>query len=171
MHAMTILVALVAFLVLALVLAMLYSRYRQKLMLHQERMSALEKGTSIPLGPEPAPWSPRVYLLRGLIWTFSGAALIVCLLGLAWASSRPQSATLVAMRAREISHSLEIPIDQARQIAEKDQAAERQGMPLGIALLGVIPLAVGLAYLLFYFTDDSRKRLAAEAGNPTALKP
>jgi amino acid transporter len=171
MHAMTILVALVAFLVLALVLAMLYSRYRQKLMLHQERMSALEKGTSIPLGPEPAPWSPRVYLLRGLIWTFSGAALIVCLLGLAWASSRPQSATLVAMRAREISRSLEIPIDQARQIAEKDGAAERQGMPLGIALLGVIPLAVGLAYLVFYFTDDSRKRLAAEAGNPTAPTP
>ena len=171
MHAMAILVALVAFLVLALVLAMLYSRYRQKLMLHQERMSALEKGTSIPLGPEPAPWSPRVYLLRGLIWTFSGAALIVCLLGLAWASSRPQSATLVAMRAREISRSLEIPIDQARQIAEKDGAAERQGMPLGIALLGVIPLAVGLSYLVFYFTDDSRKRLAAEAGNPTAPTP
>jgi len=64
--------------------------------------------------------------------------------------------------AREISRSLEIPIDQARQIAEKDQA-ERQGMPLGIALLGVIPLAVGLAYLVFYFNDDSRKRLAAEA--------
>ena len=171
MHAMTILVALVAFLVLALVLAMLYSRYRQKLMLHQERMSALEKGTSIPLGPEPAPWSPRVYLLRGLIWTFSGAALIVCLLGLAWASSRPQSATLVAMRAREISRSLEIPIDQARQIADKDGAAERQGMPLGIALLGVIPLAVGLAYLVFYFTDDSRKRLAAEGGNRIAPTP
>jgi len=77
----------------------------------------------------------------------------------------------VAMRAREISRSLEIPIDQARQIAEKDGAAERQGMPLGIALLGVIPLAVGLAYLVFYFTDDSRKRLAAEAGNPTAPTP
>jgi cadmium resistance protein CadD (predicted permease) len=44
-------------------------------------------------------------------------------------------------------------------------------MPLGIALLGVIPLAVGLAYLVFYFTDDSRKRLAAEAGNPTAPTP
>jgi len=39
------------------------------------------------------------------------------------ASSRPQSATLVAMRAREISPlSPKIPIDQARQIAEKDGA-------------------------------------------------
>ena len=92
------------------------------------------------------------------------------LLGIAWSSSRPQSAEFVAMRAREISRYLEIPIDQAGQIAEKDQA-ERQGMPPGIALLGVIPLAVGLAYLVFYFTDDSRKRLAAEDGTPTALKP
>ena len=164
-------VALAAFLTFLLVLAVLYYRYRQKLMLHQERMSALENGTSIPLGPEPDPWSPRVYLLRGLIWSFSGAALIVCLLGLAWASSRPQSATLVAMRAREISRSLEIPIDQARQIAEKDGAAQNEGVPPGIAVLGVIPLAVGLAYLVFYFTDDSRKRLAAEAGNPTAPTP
>ena len=45
-------VALVAFLTFVLVLAVLYLRYRQKLMLHQERMSALEKGTSIPLGRE-----------------------------------------------------------------------------------------------------------------------
>jgi hypothetical protein len=75
------------------------------------------------------------------------------------------------MRAREISRSLEIPIDQARQIAEKDGAAQNEGVPPGIAVLGVIPLAVGLAYLVFYFTDDSRKRLAAEAGNPTAPTP
>jgi len=57
-------VALVAFLTFVLVLAVVYLRYRQKLMLHQERMSALEKGASIPLGPEPAAWSPRAYLLR-----------------------------------------------------------------------------------------------------------
>jgi hypothetical protein len=165
------LLTVAALLILVPVLAVLYSRYRQKLMLHQERMSALEKGTSIPLGREPAPWSPRVYLLRGLIWSFSGAALIVCLLGLAWASQRPQSATIVAMRAREISQALQIPIDQARQIAEKDQATEKQGVPPGIAVLGVVPLAVGLAYLVFYFTDDSRKQLAAEADTPTALTP
>ena len=79
-------VALAAFLTFLLILVVLYQGYRQKLMLHQERMSALEKGTSIPLGQEPAPWSPRVYLLRGLIWSFSGAALIICLLGFAWSS-------------------------------------------------------------------------------------
>ena len=46
-------VALAAFLTFLLVLAVLYLGYRQKLMLHQERMSALEKGTSIPLGRNP----------------------------------------------------------------------------------------------------------------------
>jgi amino acid transporter len=165
-----ILLALVAFLIFVLILAVLYLRYRQKLMLHQERMSALEKGTAIPLGPEPAPWSPRVYLLRGLIWSFSGAAVIVCLLGLSWSSQRPQSAEIVALRAREISQSLQIPIDQARQIAEKDQATERTGMSPGVAMLGVVPLAVGLAYLVFYFTDDARKRQAAEA-HPESVAP
>ena len=147
--------------VLVLVLAGLYLRYRQKLMLHQERMAALEKGTAIPLGPEPAPWSPRAYLLRGLIWSFSGAALIVCLLGIAWSSQRPPSAEYVAYRARDISRDLNVPLDQARQMLERDQAVH--GMPAGVALLGVVPLAVGLAYLVFYYTDESRKRLAAEA--------
>jgi hypothetical protein len=46
-------------------------------------------------------------------------------------------------------------------MAEKDQVA--RGLPAGVAVLGVVPLAVGLAYLVFYFTDDSRKRLEAEA--------
>jgi cadmium resistance protein CadD (predicted permease) len=36
-------------------------------------------------------------------------------------------------------------------------------MPAGVALLGVVPLAVGLAYLVFHFTDESRKQMAAEA--------
>ena len=144
-----------------LILAGLYLRYRQKYMLHQERMAALEKGTAIPLGPQPAPWSPRAYLLRGLIWSFSGAALIVCLLGISWSTRRPTSAVESAYRARTLSQNLEIPIDQAKQIIERDEAV--QGMPAGVALLGVVPLAVGLAYLVFYYTDDSRKRLAAAA--------
>jgi hypothetical protein len=45
-------------------------------------------------------------------------------------------------------------------MAEKDQVG--RGLPAGVAVLGVVPLGVGLAYLVFYFTDDSRKRLAAE---------
>jgi hypothetical protein len=145
---------------LTLILVVAYLKYRKQVMLHEERMAALDKGTAIPLGRDPGPWSPRVYLLRGLIWSFSGAALIVCLLGVAWSTTRPQTLEDISYRARDISRNLQIPVDQARQMAEKDQVG--RGLPAGVAVLGVVPLGVGLAYLVFYFTDDSRKRLAAE---------
>jgi hypothetical protein len=86
--------------------------------------------------------------------------LIVCLLGVAWSTTRPQTLEDISYRARDISRNLQIPVDQARQMAEKDQVG--RGLPAGVAVLGVVPLGVGLAYLVFYFTDDSRKRLAAE---------
>ena len=142
---------------LAIVLAVLYIRFRNHQMLHQERMAALEKGVDVPLGRGPAPWSPRLYLLRGLIWSFGGAALIVCLLGIAYSSQRPESAVNMAYRAGNLAQSLSIPLDQAKQLVEKDRASRVNGMPPGVALLGVIPLAIGLAYLVFYYSDESRK--------------
>ncbi|HLY15661.1 MAG TPA: hypothetical protein VKR61_00485 [Bryobacteraceae bacterium] len=147
--------------VLVLMLTLLLLRHRNQQMLHQERLAALEKGTDIPMGRGPAPWSPRVYLLRGLIWSFSGAALMVCLLGLSAASQRPESAEQMAWSAQNVSNALSIPLDQARQIVEKDQVLHAHGMPPGVALLGLIPLGVGLAYLVFYYTDASRKAGAA----------
>jgi len=42
-------------------------------------------------------------------------------------------------------------------MAEKDQATEQRGMPFSVALLGLIPLGVGIAYLVFYYSDESRK--------------
>jgi hypothetical protein len=137
---------------MVVVLGVLFMRNRQQQMLHQERMAALEKGTTIPLGPMPRPWSPRVYLLRGLIWTFSGAALGVCLAGLA-TTQRAEPAEVIAMNAKSVSESLNIPVDQARQMVERN---EDRGMPVGIALLGLIPLGVGFAYLIFYWSDPSR---------------
>lgn len=156
----------VLFAVLALILVVLYLRYRNQQMLHQERLAALEKGTELAPAPARAPWSPRVYLLRGLIWSFSGAALIICLLGFAWSSQRPESAEVMAWRARNVSQYLGMPIDQASQIVEKDHAARLQGMPTGVALLGLIPLGVGLAYLVFYRSDRSRGVETATSAQP-----
>jgi hypothetical protein len=149
--------------VLAVILTTLLLRHRKQQMLHQERLAALEKGTSIPLGTDPAPWSPRVYLLRGLIWSFSGAAVIICLLGIALSSQRsnPMTGESLIWRAQNLSRSSSIPLDEAKQVIEKDQATEVRGMPAAVALLGALPLAVGLAYLVFYYTDESRKRLGA----------
>src|SRR5690242_7121135 len=52
----------------------LLMRYRKAELRHRERMTAMEKGIALPADPAPAkaPWSPRVYLLRGLMWLFTG---------------------------------------------------------------------------------------------------
>jgi hypothetical protein len=105
-----------AFIVVGLVitLAVLFGRSRNQQLLHQERMAALEKGVAVV---EPRLWSTRVYLLRGLIWSFCGAALCICLFGLSTSNHTSTS----------------------------------------VALLGLIPLSVGLAYLVFYFTGERRQ--------------
>ena len=54
-----------------------------------------------------------------------------------------------------------LPIEQARQVVDQDAAARKSGVPSGVAALGIIPLAVGLAYLVFYYSDPSRKLEAA----------
>src|ERR1039458_2969323 len=54
------------------VVVVLYLRHGSLQMLHHERMAALEKGVPVPVARTLAPWSPRVYLLRGLIWSASG---------------------------------------------------------------------------------------------------
>jgi hypothetical protein len=149
--------AFVFFCALAVILTVLYLRHRNQELLHQERMAALEKGVAVPATPEPAPWSSRVYLLRGLIWTLTGVALAICLFGISSTSQRHESYESKAYDAHQLSHNLDIPLDQAMQIVEKDQAARTQGPPVTIGLLGLIPFAVGLAYLAFYYTDPSRK--------------
>ena len=157
MNGGAVMVAVVVLAALAVILMVLYLRHRNLQMLHQERMSALEKGTTVPVGRALIPWSPRVYLLRGLMWSFSGAALVICLLGMAAASHRPEPADVMMWRAKSISQNLNIPIDQAQQIMEKDCASHEKGMPSAVALLGLIPFGVGLAYLVFYYTGESRQ--------------
>ena len=66
------------------VLPSLFMRYKWQTLRHVERMAALEKGAQLPMDPvESAPWTPRIYLLRGLIWLFSGIAVVIFLGGLA----------------------------------------------------------------------------------------
>src|ERR1017187_9405848 len=142
---------------LVVVVVVLYLRHGSLQMLHQERMAALEKGVPVPVARTLAPWSPRVYLLRGLIWSASGLAIMICLLGLAVTSHRPASAESLAYSTWSISQRYGISRDEARQIAEKDQATEQRGMPFSV------PLGVGLAYLVFYYGDESRKSPQAEA--------
>lgn len=142
--------------ILIVALAVLYLRYRGQQMLHEERMAALEKGAAVPTVWGRDPWTPRVYSLRGLIWSFSGAALLVCPLGLAISSHRPESVESMAYRAQALSRNLGAPLDQDRQMVDKEEPDRTQRAPLSVALLGLIPLGVGRAYLMFYRSDESR---------------
>ena len=143
--------------ILVVILVALYLRHRNLQMFHQERMAALEKGTAVPVGHTLAPWSPRLYLLRGLLWSFGGAALIISLLGIAMSTRRPLTAESILYRSQSLAQSARISPEEAKQIVEKDRVAREQGMPSSVALFGLIPLAVGLAYLVFYYTGESRR--------------
>lgn len=135
---------------LTIVLVALYYRFRKQQLLHQERMAALEKGLPIPRQQSPAPWSPRVYLLRGLMWSFAGLAICISLWGIAVSTQGPPSVDTVLWRAKSLAQNTGVSIEEAKKMIEKDSS--RQGMPQGVALLGLIPLGVGLAYLVFYYT-------------------
>ena len=141
---------------LIIVLASLFLRHRQLQMLHKERLAALEKGITGPIGQTLAPRSPRVYLLRGLIWSFAGTALVIFLLGIAISSRRPETTEFETWLAKGLAESLNISPEEARQIVEKDRKWRQSGYPLTVALIGLIPVGVGVAYLVFYYTDTRR---------------
>ena len=167
MHGEEILVLLLIA-ILIMILAALYLRYRNLQMFHKERMAALEKGVPVPVGHALAPWSPRVYLLRGLLWSFAGAALIISLLGISASTRRPESAESALWRARNLVQQYNIPETEAKQIAENDRQARQYGLPWSVALLGLIPVGVGLAYMVFYYTGD--RRSAGEAAGTAFMQ-
>jgi len=139
-------------------------RHRKALMEHEERMAALEKGAGIPAAPESTPGSVRTYLLRGMIWAFAGVALSVLLLGVSLSDRRPEPAESRMVRAQQLSVRVGIPLEQAVRVIEQDHSAGyRGGMSPAAALIGLVPVAVGLAYLLFYATDERRKRRSESA--------
>lgn len=103
----------------------LYLTHKRREMYHKERLAAIEKGVELP--PEAffegqlAAKSPRVYLLRGLVWLFVGVATVVFMFAL----------------------SKTIP---------------GEGPPQGVAFMGLIPVAIGLAYLIFYFIEGKKMK-------------
>jgi hypothetical protein len=128
-------------------------RFRRRELQHREWMAALEKGMPLPdlarlEGPMTA---PRVYLLKGLVWLFAGAALSVFLIAFWWTSwDRPPVASLVrdAQNLRELGYSQQ----EIRGLLPFDPGP-RPDFPVGLCLLGLVPAGVGFAYLAFYRTE------------------
>jgi len=133
-------------------------RYKRQELRHRERLVALEKGAPLPEEPlerPPVPWSPRVYLLRGLIWLFTGLGLSIFLLGLSMTiGSRTQTYEDRLWRANQFRHE-GVPEDQVKDFLARNEPVRKE-FPEGVALIGLIPIGVGLAYLIYY-RGESRK--------------
>lgn len=144
----------------AIIIWSLSLRYKRQQLRHQERMAALEKGAELPAElPEkgPAPWSPRIYLLRGLVWLFTGIGLAVFLFGMSVTIGGRQ-ATIEdrLLRAQDLRH-MGAPEDEIKQLINSKEPV-RKDFPEGFALIGLIPIGVGLAYIIYYRGEDKRPR-------------
>jgi hypothetical protein len=139
----------------AAVVAGLAFRFRGREFDHRATLAAIEKGLEPPV-PHTAPWTPRTYLLHGMIWLFVGIASTLALTAIAVTSHRmlPWEVRLAAVNdARQhgaTPEELRILLNAPR---------EEEGLPLGLGFLGFIPIGVGLAYLIFYRVE-SRKLLS-----------
>ena len=130
----------------------LHLRYRKRQMDHRERLTAIEKGIPLPDLGAPAE-GDRAYLLRGLLWLFGGIALFVFLLGVALTTRTPRSLADRIFEAKRLEQAGATP-EQVQQAINTVEIAE--GLPVGVSLLGLVPIAVGVAYLVFYRSERKR---------------
>ncbi len=140
------------------VLPSLFIRFKRQQLRHLERMAALEKGAQLPLEPleSNAPFSPRVYLLRGLIWLFSGIAALIFLAGLAITNIETDSLDVRLWQADRMRQS-GLPEEQWKKLIN-DPPAPHHRIPIGLALIGLVPIGVGFAYLIFYTGERKQVR-------------
>jgi hypothetical protein len=138
------------------VTVLLNNRFRVRELEHKEKLAALEKGVDLP-AQQSAPWTPRTYLLHGMIWLFAGLASVFAIFAIAATSTRPPS---VEDKLRAVSDArVRGATPEEIQMLLNEPSRNREGMPVGLAMLGLIPVGVGLAYLIFYRVE-TRKLLS-----------
>ena len=152
-----VLTAIVSFtlLVLAAILmfAAMVARYKQRELQHRERMAALEKGLAPPEGhTQAAPSVPRTLRLRGLLWLFTGIAIAISFSGIALLSGYRAPVWTVRERIEEANRAKAAGATEA-QIAQIMNAPLNDGPSPAIGLLGLIPIGVGLAYLVTWRSE------------------
>jgi hypothetical protein len=129
-------------------------RYRRRELQHKERLAAIEKGAPLPdLTDVEQPWTPRVYLLRGMMWLFSGIGLSLFLLGVSASGSGAKSVEDRVYAAQRIK-GLGATDEQVRAV--QNDMSPHNGLPPAFSLIGLIPIGVGLAYLLSYRVENRK---------------
>ena len=129
-------------------------RYHMRELDYKQRLAAIEKGVDPPL-PQSAPWTPRSYLLHGMIWLFAGIGAFLALSAVAVTSHRVVPAEVSVRAATEARQNGATP--EEIQLLLHDR--QEEGIPIGLGFLGLIPIGVGLAYLIFYRVE-TRKLLS-----------
>jgi hypothetical protein len=137
----------------AIVVVNLNNRFRLREIQHKETLAALEKGVDVPVRQSP-PWTPRSYLLHGLIWLFAGISSFVALSAIAGSANHGGTAE-DKLHAVSIARANGATPEEI-QLLLNDPRAGEQKIPPAIGFLGLIPTGVGLAYLIFYRVE-SRK--------------
>ncbi len=142
--------ALILFLTTILIIFAMVSRYKQRELQHRERMAAVEKGTPLP---EPAtqlaPFHPRTLLLRGMLWLFTGLALTVAFSAIVITGQRQEPAW---ERVDEANRAKANGASDA-EIVQIMNDRHSSGPNPGIPLLGLVPMGIGLAYLLTWRSE------------------
>jgi hypothetical protein len=126
-------------------------RYHVRDLDHQQTMAAIEKGVNPPL-PRSAPWTPRTYLLHGMIWLFAGLGAFLALSAVAVTSRHQYPAEMTVRAATEAREHGATP-EEVQMILK---GREEEGIPIGLGFLGLIPIGVGLAYLIFYKVESKK---------------
>ena len=126
----------------------IFLRHKQAVLRHQERMMAIEKGAALPMEISRLPATPRLYLLKGLLWLCAGLSILVVLAILSITASKPINTIGRMQDVQRLKEAGATETQVQQYLAEAER--ERRGLPLGVASLGLIPASVGIAYLLFY---------------------
>ena len=151
MNPLAVLLVLTTILTFGFLATVVLLRYKRAALRHEERMTVIEKGGVLPALDEErpmAPWTPRVYLLRGMMWLFVGVAMAIVLASISITAAHPPSLSWRLSEAQAL-RSQGATEEQVRQYMA-EEGKRNEGMPIGVASVGLIPIGVGLAYLLFY---------------------
>jgi hypothetical protein len=127
-------------------------RYRRLELRHQERMIAFDKGIPVPPETVGAPPTIETYQLRGLVWLALGIALSLALFMMMPMVSGDSPATRL-YREQDMKRT-GFSYEEIRE-SMKEYDRERQ-QSRAFAVIGLVPAAVGAAYLFFYYEQKRR---------------
>jgi hypothetical protein len=155
----------VLFAIAFVVFPTLVLRYRRLELRHQERMVAFDKGIPVPQETIGTPPTIETYHLRGLVWLAAGIGLSLALFIVVpiVSSDSPENRLYRMQELRRIGFSSDEVRDAMR---EYDSQRYRSR---SLSALGLVPAAVGVAYLFFYY-EQKRRYLYDPPARPVKME-